>query len=330
MFVSTLLVLFVGVCSLQSILVSQDVFENDDSVQLERMTLLPNEDIAAIKMAHAAQCLVYDVGLFGNSRSVQVGKSDISLGNSTFFNFSVPGTSIRQSVVLLEELAEMGKVPRTVLISFDNAETQYFGNPCFPRFRPVQGISDIIHGVTDPHTSLKDLLIMGWRYIRDSYHMFKSSFSFEQMKARIGFCFPGAAPMPLGSRSTFKRDGSRPDRSDASVQREQTGLQSGRVLLGYLRHDLERIALIKKNCNQIIIYESPLEFKTALRYWGHPSSYAKRTRDLLRETCGRLGLECYCYGEPARIKTGAWVDATHAPPDFLGRYIAKLIASGVS
>ncbi len=114
-----------------------DPFAADGLALRAALDRLPEEDITTLKLRHARAVPRYQIGLFGNSRSIQVGAREFRTGegeaaSGSFFNFSVPGASIRQSVSMVERLAEIGKLPDVAIISFDNAALEFYGNPVHP------------------------------------------------------------------------------------------------------------------------------------------------------------------------------------------------------
>jgi len=89
-------------------------------------------DVQGSKIAHALANPRYEVGLFGNSRAVAVSRTDLQGVAAPFFNFSVPGTSFRASVMLVEYLAKHDALPPHVFISIDNFHLDYYGPADFP------------------------------------------------------------------------------------------------------------------------------------------------------------------------------------------------------
>jgi len=57
--------------------------------QLVSLDELPLPVFAELKFRHVKRQPRYDIGLFGNSRSLGVGTRHLSLGDCRFFNFSV-------------------------------------------------------------------------------------------------------------------------------------------------------------------------------------------------------------------------------------------------
>ena len=97
---------------------------------------LPAEDICKIKLNHAYTSQTYDVAIFGNSRSLNISKVDIDLGNQSFFNFSIPGQSFRNSIAIITELSKQKKLPKKIIISYDFFELGLPGHNqiCFISF----------------------------------------------------------------------------------------------------------------------------------------------------------------------------------------------------
>jgi hypothetical protein len=73
--------------------------DHDPFVLADRMPMI---DLKEIKIRHALRVERFDVGLFGNSRIIQVSQADFNYGNGRFFNFAIPGSSIRNSISMLD------------------------------------------------------------------------------------------------------------------------------------------------------------------------------------------------------------------------------------
>ncbi|CAN0592370.1 unnamed protein product, partial [Laminaria digitata] len=85
----------------------------------------------------------HEVGVFGNSRSVQLTAADVGVTGS-FFNYSVPGGSFRQSVNMMELLGRRSVLPKTVVISIDHFEMSFMSRAAFP-----SGWRRWVHAVED-------------------------------------------------------------------------------------------------------------------------------------------------------------------------------------
>src|SRR5690349_20011124 len=119
-FISALAVTVLALVALRLMSLSDAVLR--DPEKRWALGVLPGDEVIAIKLNRAKQVPPYDVGLFGYSRIMMVGADDLGLPGKRVFNFSIGGSSIRQSIRLLEELHAMGKAPAIAIISVDHAE----------------------------------------------------------------------------------------------------------------------------------------------------------------------------------------------------------------
>jgi len=277
---------------------------------------LPASDIVAIKLRHALAHPPYEIGLFGNSRSVEVTSAHLGLAPGRFFNFSVGGMSIRQSIASLEELAAADKAPRVALISFDNAITQFYANPDYPagpaRWRLA--VHDIYAGARDPAVSRSEWLRMGWRHTVTEWNQFKQLFSIQVLRARL---------RPDGP-TTYERDGARPGGVAPAAAPALLSPQPPSVLAGYIKIDLARLAVLQARGIRIVIYESPIYPAQRQLEASASDGAARAVRTALLQNCRALGLTCHlapAIGEPG--KPPFWSEASHPPPGPLGAWLRQ-------
>ena len=119
--------------------------------------------LAQHKIAHLVQSTPYDIVLFGNSRSVQVGAANLGTRSCSFFNAAIPGQSFRNSVAMVERLANLGHTFDTVMIGLDNFLIQFAGNATAVPFqdRIMITIRDVLY-VFD-HGDITDVQQAIWR-----------------------------------------------------------------------------------------------------------------------------------------------------------------------
>ena len=303
---------------------SGDPFEGDQPAFRHQLERISANDLASLKMRHALLSDRFKVGIFGDSRAVQIGTSEIGMANGEFFNFSIPGTSIRQSVVLLEHLATAGKVPRIALISFDNAALQYFANPSWPgiprRWREV--FRDSWHGLRDPNITWHEWLHVGWRHLWVDWKLLKDLFNITLLKFRYGLTSEDKTIKPK-----FRKDGSRIEQ-DHSTWRiiEKLPVQRNAILQGYLTFDLARLAALRVKGAEVIVYESPMAKGS---YDLTPT--VVRTRTTMKNECKRLKLVCvFAPTLGVNHQPPYWQNSNHAPAKLLGPWLSKLIRERAS
>jgi hypothetical protein len=294
------------------------------SSQLRMLDLLSEGDIAAVKAKVEGPAV--DVGIFGNSRSVQLTASDIGV-SAPFFNYSVPGGSFRQSVNLIETLSRRSGLPNTVIISVDHFEMGFMGRAAFPSGwrRWLNAAEDVNWVARDagPRLATQSLL----DHIKGEWSAFASTWNIAKLQDRGRFLWRGPGEGGSSADSPWRGDGARillvaanPDLSFAPkvpfVLHET-----------YLKRDLKRAAeLAHRDGARLIIYESPIDPASDAIYRPNPTPPARRLREIFLFQCGALELECYSspqLGDPDGA--ARWSDCCHAPADVLGRFVASLL-----
>jgi hypothetical protein len=259
-------------------------------------------DIIMLKAGHAEGSERFEVGLFGNSRAVEVSTEDIGLSSGRFFNFAVGGTPFRQSVALIEHLDRRGRAPEVAVISVDNHALGYDGLIYWPMLMPGRFAFD--------RAALHDL----------------ASTALEQVKG-----YPVAIGARLRYLSTsltsdnaaeppYRLDGSR--RARPGRPGAEDGFKGADVQPYYLRMidaDMARLASIARNGTRVIIYESPLHPSIARQHSGDGS----RLRNHFNAACRRERIECH--DAPELGGAQAWYDCCHAPPSALGSFISSQV-----
>lgn len=260
--------------------------------------------------------------MFGNSRAIQVGARDIGVDERRFFNFAVPGASIRQSVLLVERLEEIGKLPRTVIVSFDNAALEYYGNPVHPRppMRWMIAARDLAHGFGDPGIALCGVARMAWRHAFIEWHALIGLLNAQHLRTRL---FAG---MKDGEQLTYLADGSRPRHGLGELRRlTPVATLAPSIMPEYLAYDLSRLAAIRTGDVRLLVYKSPLA--PGLSHASGDHANAVRARFLT----AYAALNIACASAPKLGGDGAppyWDDSSHAPGPLLGAWLAGQIASG--
>lgn len=283
---------------------------------------LPAEDIAALKIRHADAVARFDVGVFGNSRAIQVSARDIGVEERSFFNFAVPGTSIRQSVLLLERRADIGKLPRRIFVSFDNAALEYYGNPVYPRppRRWMSAVRDLAQGFGNPEIGLGGVARMAWRHAFTEWRALVGLLSAQHLRTRL------FASAKNEGKPAYFADGSWPRYGLGEWRRlKPLAALAPSIMPEYLAYDLSRLAAIRAEGVRLLVYESPLAPGLS-----HASSdNAKAVRKRFLAACAALDIACA--SAPELGGNGVppyWDDSSHAPGPLLGAWLAGQIISG--
>lgn len=317
---------------LSSRLPPTDPFAGFGAISALRLDRLSGQTLAKLKLNHARRHGRYDIGLFGNSRSLNVSKADIGIDGCTFFNFSIGSESLRSSAAFLELLAAADRAPHIALVSVDHFELQMYNNPLFPsatqRWRLLA--RDLWAGVRGRDITLRETAKMAWRHAIIEFLLFKQNFE-------IDFAMSGVKNLlgvsenhsgHAGGDAFYRADGSRSP-SSATLKRQPEGLLSSgspQVLFGYMKYDLERLKRLRDRGVNVVLFESFVNPDSARFFAENPSSYAAATRARFLSLCREFSLRCQV--APADIPFAAmqWVDHSHPPAKSTGTHLKKLLA----
>jgi hypothetical protein len=314
-----LVVLSLGVAALFALQSTPDIRPfNGDRISID-LDVLPREDVAALKIAHALETETYDVGVFGNSRAIGLRSEYLKLDGQTFFNFAVPGTSFRQSVEMVEKLARAGRMPKFAIIVVDNMSLQYFANPIYPGppTRWYSAIDDLSFGWRSESVGQAEYIRMIKRHILLEWQAFSDLFNVRILKARRGF------GVNIDSdRAPYAADGSRFQSVGVEARGpEKINTAPTNIIPAYLVRDLGRLAQTTRAEGSLVV-ETPLE----------PSSVdispqvATKLRSHMRTTCKSLKIECI--GPPgSEAGTVKWPDSSHPPVEWFGDWIGQHLGS---
>jgi hypothetical protein len=285
------------------------------------LDLLAVPDIVKLKADHAVSRAPYDVGLFGNSRAVEVSAEHLGLrvdglgadglgadglgadglGADRFFNFAVGGTPFRQSVALLEYLSQRKRAPALAIISVDNHELGFDGAIYWPLPFLLQG------RVLAEWSVLKDTIATSTAQIKGYPIVFGY---------RLHFLTANFTGTPDG-REFYRMDGSRDARSgQQGSEIKFSPAEVGEYYFRTIDADMARLAKVARDGTKVVIYESPLHPRLALER----SRIPNRLRSHFASGCAREGISCF--PAPVLDNGGPWYDCCHAPPALLGRFIA--------
>lgn len=290
---------------------------------------------AGLKRIHARRHSRYDIGLFGNSRSLDIGKAQLKIDGCSFFNFSIGGGSLRSNVAYLEQLAADGMAPRIAVVTVDNFELQRYNNPIFPLL-PTRWhllLQDLMAGLTRSDITLHDTLKMSWRHAIIEWRLFKqnlsANFFLDGVRRRLGWA-EKFSDSRLGGVG-YRADGSRaspltpPDRRPKGILTPT----SPQILFGYLKYDLERLKRVQERGSRIILYETFLEPRSARVFSKKPSPYAAATRGRFLSLCHELSLRCHAAPETYPFDDLPWHDYSHPPAKSAGAYLTNLLADDI-
>jgi len=304
-----------------------DIFEGNDNRRLRLLSQLGLYDVAAKKFQHSLNTANYDIGLFGNSRAVQVSASHLKNNQKRYFNFSLPGASMRQSVAFLEELAKEERAPKIAIICLDRLELQFYGSIYFPGIlkRLRQSINDLIWVWREYDNPYKRFVYVVTDHILSEWIHFKGIWNIDKLYSRLGFIFPDYFSPVKEFESTYLNDGSRLEKLSKSGNDQILELKvQFKLMNDYLSRDMERLAKLNAKNLKVIIYESPVNPASEKYLKKNPVQYVREMRALFMKKCDELGLLYY----PAPIlysEDTLWPNCCHAPAKLLGEYISSVL-----
>lgn|GEM_PF-1156273 len=308
------------------------VSDTDRAIDLRYYSLF---QIATLKQQHAAALdTPYDIGLFGNSRILSVGRSDLSLEKCSVFNFALSGQSFRSTVELLERLAAQDALPRTAVVSMDHFELQMADNPQWIPIadRVYRFLNDITYAVQSDIASVRDAARVVWRFVWTETLLFQQIFEVAFFYQSVSTYFDLHSLEEVGTEASnalsYRNDGSwdsgRPS-SDGAV--DVLARTTAQILLPILQLDLDRLFNLARDNNfTIFLYESPLHHESSDLLDVSPSSFANADRQLLKAACAEAGIQCLTAPIGAFLGSSGWSDSSHPPADELGLWLSMQLA----
>jgi hypothetical protein len=297
-----------------------DVFQSEVTLNKGNLEGLPTTHVQAAKIAHAVRHKTATIGLFGNSRAVSVSTEDLEPTSQSFFNYSVPGTSLRSTALMIEYLSERDALPDIAVISIDSFRLEYFGPAEFPILwvRWSAAFQDLVQGFRNDTITNTEVVKSTWRNVWQEWQTFTMAMNATLVRRLI-------FGLPEGTPSLYNLDGSRGGAEtlkSGATQFDPLSQQPQQILPGYLNYDLKRLAKVQNSTDsKILIYESPLHPGA-----GPDTEQAQALRQQFMEACRLEGLTC----APATAintfrNSDSWLDVSHPPARPLGKFIARFI-----
>ena len=287
---------------------------------------LPAEDICKIKLNQAYTSQTYDVAIFGNSRSLYISKDNIDLGNQSFFNFSIPGQSFRNSIAIITELSKRKKLPKKIIVSYDFFE---FGLPgdnqiCFISF------SDRIVNILGDFKFLlkKKLYYDGTIYIYNNFINEFKNFKYKISIIRIRTILKLFFLYPNKNSLLVYDDGSIQERiiNDKKEYKFKFQREDKYQLI---EKDFKHLSNLIKNKSELIIYVSPLEPSVFLDKNFKLSDNAKINKYRFLMLCKKFSFSCFNGLIIKNTDEPFWADSTHPPAKRMGEWISKVLKNAI-
>tara|TARA_B100000959_G_scaffold278223_1_gene336171 strand:- start:471 stop:1541 length:1071 start_codon:yes stop_codon:yes gene_type:complete len=347
-FVSTLLLLHIVLFTLYFIPAPQSLFDSITNTSLiKAYNNLPTGAMVRAKFNHALNHTPYAIGLFGNSRVIRIGSEELGLPEDEIFNFAVGGTSLLQSVSLLEALAKAGKAPELSIISIDHPELQYFGYPDWPPFYNITNSTKDsrlflarskygYYEFTDAAKYFFNNLLYAWKdFIKawnfDNARKYLTYLGSNRWKVNSQI----ALDDPVNVRFIYRADGSMRQPgivAGANVELTSPILPLSKYSIVYLENYIIRLGrLVDEFGLRVVVYESPLHPNVLTKLRKAASPNARLLQERILSMCIQAGLDCRTAPDIDATANGPyWEDCCHAPAAELGHYIrTQIIDTGV-
>jgi hypothetical protein len=283
--------------------------------------LVGSVDPLLVKYGYALRNPRFRYGLFGSSRGVGISHRHLVLQEAEFFNFSTGSTGFRQSVALIQALADAGKLPDTLLLTLDNHDIGYFRQIDWPTVfdAPAYHLS-YLHEERGAGAGPMALVRAVAEAVTVSLHALITEFNIERLNGVRLF----AQGVPVLSPNLYRADGSRNmERLGETQPPLITYTPPWPSMVAGMMTDIARLGRFAAAGTRVIIFETPIAPHLAAEVQARRSEPTARLRAGIEEACRQNGITCLPPPEPLDADRDLiWSSCCHAPPAVLGRYLA--------
>ncbi len=311
---------------------ASDPFDDQRVHMIQNLEDYGESQIAEMKVRHAVgRDQPYDIGLFGNSRILSVGRQQLDVDICTAFNFGLSGQSLRTSVTMLEHMAQKQALPRIAVISIDHFELQMYNNPLWMGWRERLSLltDDMAVAFGNSDVSARNKIRILWRYIWTEKILFQRQFEFTFFRrALLQVLGLNDDPFPAvrSNGPGYRLDGSVNSASREAREVSAMPRSTPQINNVILRNDLERLFRVANKSNvKLLIYESPIHPTSAAIFKRAPSPFAEVNRQTFLKACSDFNVVCSTTAQEIFWGTDGWSDASHPPPDVLGGWISTFL-----
>lgn len=293
----------------------------------------PTDRVAEYKIEHALQSPKFDIGLFGNSRIMYVSRENVGLpADVDLFNFGIGSSSFRQTTRLVEQLAAAGKVPSTLVISFDHVSLGYAPLPAIYPMGVVEltGILRDFRALLDaPMARMSDFNAV----LHTPIHSFAAHLGriFNPIFIETRLKALNAAYRPEvwdDERGYYRADGSYCCLGSAQPSSKLSipeGAFTCDLYYPLLEEDFRRIAATIDKETKVIVYESPLNPAFLPEVEARIDETCQSLRARYLAACRSHGFVCHSVAKLLNDDANKWSDISHPPVNILGAYIGSLL-----
>jgi len=312
-----------------------------DGARFRDQTMFGVDGWSKAKIEHARHLPRFDVGLFGNSRILMVSARSMGREPDRVFNFGVGGQSFRHSIYMAEQLAAFGKLPKTIIISFDHVALDYAGlwieyhdvaSSMIGFFRDIRGL------FRSPDARKSDFNTLVHTLPRRTAARMGHIFNLDRLGNKLQLFRRAYFDRPTSPATyDWRQDGSRQPSSKAKTRMDPSsevdpGMLSTDLRYPLLEDDLNRLVEAGRRAgSKVIIYESPLNPALSSEIEAGLDALAHDMRRRLFATCRKISLICFRAPKlPLNRGEAFWADLTHPPAEFIGAWISKIALGELS
>lgn len=296
---------------------NEDPFADKSSPKITDIQYTSPPAVADMKRRHTESHGPFSVGVFGNSRVLMLGSEALALPNTRYFNYALSSESLSGSLILIKDMAQQSRLPKTILIGIDHFYLQRDNMPIWPPF--AQRIDHAIYGIrralaaTD--YSVRTAARRLWRALWGETVRFKMVFNPQLLVHGIDRILQIDKPMPEAApdQGGYRADGSR--RQDTTIS-QNFGIipqTNSEMDIAQLRDHLSALGDLAQQGYRIYLFETPLHPETAQKIETLENTYVRMARAIWHQDCARWNLTCI--DAPLLDDTTAvlWRDASHPP-----------------
>lgn len=311
--------------------IKKDLFTEENRKFLTSINKFPSEDLANFKFEHARKNEVYDIGLFGNSHILMVKYENIKFHHKKFFNFGIAGNSFRQSVNFLNELNNINKTPKIILIGIDHPEMGLAGEARFPFYSKfiLNRINDFKYLIFEKNYDLKESLYFIINTFANFEYFLKKLYSIDNFYNKLTVIFN--FPQEVDPMQSYKIDGSGPQKiikkeelkKSFKINEAKKLNRSEKYIL--LEKDLKKLSKITNSANKIIIFETLIEPEYLDIVENNLSSNALIVRQRFFENCKKYNFICIKSKKLNHNKNVNWASIFYPPDMVIGQYLNEVL-----
>ncbi len=246
----------------------------------------------------------------------------MGLSNQSFFNFSIPGQSFRNSIAIITELSKQKKLPKKIIVSYDFFELGMPGDNqiCFVSF------FDRFANILSDYKFLfkKKMYYEGVIYLYNNFITelrnlkYKISIVRNKTILKLFFLYPNTESILVYKDGSYEeRKINNNNKYNFNFKREDK--------YPLIERDFKHLSNLIKNNSELIIYVSPIEPSIFLDKNFKLSANAKMNKDAFLRLCKKFKFSCFHGVLLENNDEPFWIDSTHPPAKRMGEWVSKVL-----